>query len=217
VLDFSMMRLPTLRAAIIGGFLFRLGIGALPFLLPLLMQIGFGLSPFQSGMITFATAAGALSMKFVAPKILRTVGFRSVLMIASVVSAGLMAANALFTPQTPYLVILAVLFLAGFLRSLFFTSSNALVFADIEAAQSGQATAISAVAQQTSVALGVAVGGGALEIWSLATGQAIGGAGLHLCLPDGWHDRTASGLHVCAHGTGCRQGHIRSSPAAKHG
>ena len=84
---------------------------------------------------------------------------------------------ALFTPQTPYLALLLVLFLAGFLRSLFVTSSNALVFSDIEAAQSGQATAIAAVAQQTSVALGVAVGGGALEIWSLTTGQPIGGAG----------------------------------------
>lgn len=177
LLDLKLFANPVFRTAIVGGSLFRVGVGAAPFLLPLLFQLGFGLSPFQSGMITFATAAGALSMKFVAPRILRTAGFRNVLVVASVMSAGLMAANALFTPQTPYLAILSVLFLAGFLRSLFFTSSNALVFADIEASQSGQATAISAVAQQTSVALGVAIGGGALEIWSLATGQAIGGAG----------------------------------------
>lgn len=177
LLDLNLFANPVFRTAIVGGSLFRVGVGAAPFLLPLLFQLGFGLSPFQSGMITFATAAGALSMKFVAPRILRTTGFRNVLVVASVMSAGLMAANALFTPQTPYLAILSVLFLAGFLRSLFFTSSNALVFADIEASQSGQATAISAVAQQTSVALGVAIGGGALEIWSLATGQAIGGAG----------------------------------------
>jgi len=177
LLELQLFANPVFRTAIVGGSLFRVGVGAAPFLLPLLFQLGFGLSPFQSGMITFATAAGALSMKFVAPKILKSMGFRTVLTVASVVSAGLMAANALFTSQTPYLVILLVLFLSGFLRSLFFTSSNALVFADIETAQSGQATAISAVAQQTSVALGVAVGGGALEIWSLATGQAIGGAG----------------------------------------
>src|SRR5467141_4941336 len=60
VLDFSLLRLPTLRASIIGGFLFRLGIGALPFLLPLLMQVGFGLSPFKSGLVTFASAVGAM-------------------------------------------------------------------------------------------------------------------------------------------------------------
>lgn len=177
LLELKLLANPVFRTAIVGGSLFRVGVGAAPFLLPLLFQLGFGLSPFQSGMMTFATAAGALSMKFVAPGILRAVGFRSVLVTASAGSAILMAANALFTAETPYLAILAVLFLAGFLRSMFFTSSNALVFADIDGNQSGQATAISAVAQQTSVALGVAIGGGALELWSLFTGQAVGGAG----------------------------------------
>jgi len=105
------------------------------------------------------------------------IGFRTVLLVASGASACLIAINGFFTAQTPYLVVLSVLFLAGFLRSLFFTSSNALVFADVEPAQSGQATAISAAAQQITVALGVAVGGGALELWSLFTDQAIGGAG----------------------------------------
>ncbi len=177
LLDLRLFSNPVFRTAIAGGSLFRVGVGATPFLLPLLFQLGFGLTPFQSGMITFATAAGALSMKFVAPRILRSVGFRTVLLVASGGSAGLIAINGFFTAQTPYLAILSVLFLSGFLRSMFFTSSNALVFADIEPAQSGQATAISAAAQQITVALGVAVGGGALELWSLFTGQAIGGAG----------------------------------------
>lgn len=177
LLDLRLFSNPVFRTAIIGGSLFRIGVGATPFLLPLLFQLGFGLSPFQSGMITFATAAGALSMKFVAPRILRSVGFRTVLLVASGASACLIAINGFFTAQTPYLVVLSVLFLAGFLRSLFFTSTNALVFADVEQAQSGQATAISAAAQQITVALGVAVGGGALELWSLFTGQAIGGVG----------------------------------------
>lgn len=175
LLDLRLFANPVFRTAISGGSLFRVGVGATPFLLPLLFQLGFGLSPFQSGMITFATAAGALSMKFVAPRILRRVGFRSVLIVASAGSACLIAAYAFFTSETPYLVILTVLFLAGFLRSLFFTSSSTLVFADIDAAQTGQATAISAVSQQITVALGVAVGGGALELWTLFTGEAIGG------------------------------------------
>ena len=79
VLDFSLLRLPTLRASIIGGFLFRLGIGALPFLLPLLMQVGFGLSPFQSGLVTFASAVGAMGMKTLAARIIRTFGFRNMM------------------------------------------------------------------------------------------------------------------------------------------
>ncbi|MRX34314.1 MFS transporter [Aminobacter sp. MDW-2] len=177
LLQLKLFSNPVFRTAIAGGSLFRIGVGATPFLLPLLFQLGFGLTPFQSGMITFATAAGALTMKFVAPRILRTVGFRTVLLVASGCSACLIAANGFFTAETPYVLILSVLFLAGFLRSMFFTSTNALVFADIEPAQSGQATAISAAAQQITVALGVAVGGGALELWSVFTGQAIGGAG----------------------------------------
>src|SRR5476651_930678 len=87
VLDFTLMRLPTLRASIIGGFLFRLGIGALPFLLPLLMQVGFGLSPFKSGLVTFASAVGAMGMKTLAARIIRTFGFRNIMVINAVVSS----------------------------------------------------------------------------------------------------------------------------------
>jgi MFS family permease len=87
VLDFSMLRLPTLRASIIGGFLFRLGIGALPFLLPLMLQVGFGMTPFHSGMITFATALGAMGMKWATATILRRFGFRTILVINAAISA----------------------------------------------------------------------------------------------------------------------------------
>src|SRR6266702_809482 len=86
VLDFSLLRLPTLRASIIGGFLFRLGIGALPFLLPLLMQVGFGLSPFKSGLITFTAALGAMFMKAAVASVLRTFGFRNLMTVNAIVS-----------------------------------------------------------------------------------------------------------------------------------
>src|SRR6266581_3732722 len=92
VLDFSMLRLATLRASIIGGFMFRLGIGALPFLLPLLMQVGFGLSPFQSGLVTFASAVGAMGMKTLAARIIRTFGFRNMMTINAVGSSFFLAA-----------------------------------------------------------------------------------------------------------------------------
>ncbi len=174
ILDLRLFRNPVFRAAISGGSIYRIGAGATPFLLPLLFQLGFGLTPFQSGMLTFASAFGALAMKFFAPTILRTGGFRTVLIAAAVLSSGLIAASALFTPQTPHLVILAVLAASGFLRSLFFTSSNALVFAEIDNKEASQATAISAALQQITVAIGVAVGGGILESVHHITGEPIG-------------------------------------------
>src|SRR5205809_510933 len=87
VLDFTLMRLPTFRARIIGGFLFRLGIGALPFLLPLLMQVGFNLTPFQSGLITFTAALGAMFMKAAVTSVLRRFGYRNVLLYNALISS----------------------------------------------------------------------------------------------------------------------------------
>ncbi|MBD0415643.1 MFS transporter [Oryzicola mucosus] len=173
LLELKLLRRQVFRAAIVGGNVYRIGAGAIPFLLPLMLQLGFGMTPFQSGMITFASAGGALAMKFIAPQLLRWFGFRTVLASASVVSAFLIALNGFFTPETPYTVMIGILFCAGFLRSLFFTSTNALVFSDIDTKETGQATAMAAVAQQTSVAIGVAVGGGALEMFGLLTGQGI--------------------------------------------
>ncbi len=86
-----------MRAAIVGGFLFRLGIGALPFLLPLLLQVGFGLSPFQSGLITFGSAVGALFMKTLAARMISTFGFRNMMTVNAVVSSVFLAVCALFT------------------------------------------------------------------------------------------------------------------------
>ena len=164
---------PVFRAAILGGAIFRIGNGAVPFLLPLLFQLGFGLNPFQSGMLTFASAIGAFAMKFLAPVTLRLGGFRTILVGSALSSAFLIAANGYFTPSTSAWLIIAVLLAAGFVRSLFFTSVNALVFADIDDKDASQATAVGAVSQQISVALGVAVGGGVLEAAAYFSGQAI--------------------------------------------
>lgn len=170
LLDLRLFANPVFRAAITGGSLFRIGSGAVPFLLPLMLQLGFGLTPFQSGLLTFASAVGALAMKFLAPVTLRAGGFRNVLTLAAVCGGIFIAANAFFTPQTPPGVIILVLLGAGFMRSLFFTSTNALVFADIEPGDVSQATAIAAVSQQISVALGVAVAGGILEASTFFSG-----------------------------------------------
>ncbi|MEO9337270.1 MFS transporter [Mesorhizobium sp. SB112] len=174
ILKLQLFKNPVFRASVVGGAVFRIGNGAVPFLLPLMFQLGFGLSPFQSGMLTFASAVGALAMKFLAPFTLRTGGFRTVLIASSILASVFIAANGLFTPYTSPAIIIAVLLGAGFLRSLFFTSANALVFADIEDKDASQATAIAAVTQQISIALGVALAGGLLEGHAYVTGEPIG-------------------------------------------
>ncbi len=106
ILDLGLLKTQTFMTAVVGGFLFRLGIGAIPFLLPLLLQVGFGLSPFESGSLTFAAAAGAMAMKFTASTILRHWGFRRVLIFNGVLSAAFLASYGLIGSGTPHALIL---------------------------------------------------------------------------------------------------------------
>ncbi len=163
VLDFALLRLPTMRASIVGGFMFRLGIGSLPFLLPLLMQVGFGLSPLRSGLVTFASAVGAMGMKTLAARIIRTFGFRNIMVINAVVSSIFLAACALFTISTPLLLIMILLVVGGFFRSLQFTAINTLAYAEVEPAEMSRATTLVSVNQQLAVSAGVAVGAFSVE------------------------------------------------------
>jgi EmrB/QacA subfamily drug resistance transporter len=158
VLDLDLLRVPTFRASILGGFLFRIGIGAIPFLLPLMLQAGFGLSAFTSGQLTCAAAAGALTMKLAAKPILRRLGFRRVLIGNAVLSGLSLAAVALFRPDTPHALILVVLLVGGFFRSLQFTSINTLGYADIEPARMSRTTSFSSTAQQLALSMGVGTG-----------------------------------------------------------
>ncbi len=180
LLDPRMMRYPLFRAGIIGGSNFRIGIGAIPFLLPLMLQLGFGLNAFQSGMITFVTAVGALSSKFIAQWVFRSFGFRNVLALGALLGAVFIAANAFFTPETPQIVIMAFLLMGGVLRSVCFTGVNAMVFSDIDEEDSGQATAINSVFQQISLATGVALAGGILDVSARFHGGAITLADFHV-------------------------------------
>lgn len=155
---------PTFRTAIIGSNMFRLGIGAVPFLLPLMLQIGFGMTPFESGLVTFVSAGGAIMVKFTVRRILAAVGFRTVLIGAAICSGISIAVNGFYTPGTPIALIMAILFATGLVRSLFFTSANALTFAEVPDEDASQATAVMAALQQVSVAVGVALAGGVLDI-----------------------------------------------------
>jgi len=163
LINLRLLKIETFYASVVGGFLFRVGIGAMPFLLPLMFQLGFGMTPFQSGMLTFAGAVGAITMKTAAAPILRRFGFRRVLLVNAVIACTFIAAVALFQPSTPQIVILAILLAGGFFRSLQFTSINALAYADIAQANMSQATSFASVAQQLSLSAGVAIGALVLE------------------------------------------------------
>src|SRR5262249_13635460 len=124
VIDLGLLRIPTFRAGVIGATFFRICVGAMPFLLPLMLQLSFGLSPFRSGMVTFASAAGALIMKATAAPVLRTFGFRKVLIVNALISTAFISLNGFFTAATPHLVIITLLLIGGFFRSLEFTAVN---------------------------------------------------------------------------------------------
>ncbi|WP_181702205.1 MFS transporter [Chthonobacter albigriseus] len=171
LVDLRLLSIPTFRASVVGGLFFRVGNGALPFLLPLLLQVGFGMSPFQSGMLTFAAAAGAILMKVTAPPILRRFGFRRVLVANGLISAAFLATCTLFTEATPGAVIFTVLLVGGFFRSLQFTALNGLAFSDLDQPRMSQATSFSSVTQQISVALGVAVAAAVLEATRAGRGE----------------------------------------------
>ena len=164
VLDFSLARIPTFRANVIGGSLFRLGIGALSFLLPLMLQLGFDYTPLQSGLVTFTAAVGAFAMKGFAAMIIRRFGFRNILIVNGLLASALTAACAAFTPATPFFVMIVVLLIGGFFRSLQFTATNTIAYADVDARRMSRATALVSVAQQLSIAAGVAVGALCVEL-----------------------------------------------------
>jgi EmrB/QacA subfamily drug resistance transporter len=173
VLDFSLVRIATLRANVIGGSLFRLGIGSLSFLLPLMLQVGFGYSPLESGLLTFTSAVGAFTMKSLAAMIIRRFGFRRVLIVNALTSSVFTAACAAFTATTPFGVMAAVLLIGGFFRSLQFTASNTIAYADVEPRRMSRATSLVSVAQQLSIAAGVAVGALCVELSVQLKGASI--------------------------------------------
>ncbi len=157
VLDLSVFRIQTFRAGIYGGSMFRAGAGTLVFLLPLLLQVVFGLSAAASGSITFATAVGSMSMKITARPILNRFGFRNVILVNSVISAAALAMCAFFTAATPLWLIFVLLLVAGFFLSLQFTATQTLGYADVEQPQMSTATSIASMTQQLSRGFGIAV------------------------------------------------------------
>ena len=164
ILDFRLLRIETFRAGVLGGSLFRIGVGAVPFLTPLLFQLDFGMSAFQSGVLTCAAAAGAISMKFPAARLIRNFGFRHLLLVNGVLASASIAALGLLSPSTPFALVIPLLFCGGFLRSLQFTAMNAMSYADIDNAAMSHATSLYTVAQHLSLSAGVALAAFVLEM-----------------------------------------------------
>lgn len=177
ILDLALLAIPTYCASIVGGFLFRIGIGALPFLLPLMLQLGFGLTPFESGLITLSGAIGAIAMKTLAGRIVRRFGFRSVLIGNAVICAAFLMVNGLFTPATPHWLILGALLAGGFFRSLQFTAVNTMGYADLPDMRMSSATSLSSTAQQLSVSFGVGLGALILHLTLAVRGATVLAAG----------------------------------------
>jgi EmrB/QacA subfamily drug resistance transporter len=157
LLDLRLFKFQTFRISMTAGSLFRIGFGSLPFLLPLLMQEGFGYSPLQSGAITFISSAGAFGMRTVAKRILHIFGFRSILIYNAVIAASFIALCGTFESSTPRVLMMCVIFFGGVFPTLEFTSINAIAYAEISPARMSDATSMMQMAVRISQSIGVAL------------------------------------------------------------
>ena len=163
ILDTSLMRVPTFRLSVIGGSLTRITQGAQPFLLPLLMQLGFGLTPAQSGTMTLATAMGSFGMKGVAPRLLRRLGFRTSLIWMGLLGTAAYAVCGSFRPSWPLWGVFAVMVISGFLMSFQFTAYNTIAYDEIAKGRMSAATSFYSTFQQLMLSLGICMGASALH------------------------------------------------------
>ena len=168
LLRLALFKVRTFRVSVVGGFITRLGIGGLPFLLPLLYQLGLGLPAWQSGLLMMPAAIAAMGMKFISVRVLRRFGFRQVLVVNTVMSGLTICMFSLVTPATPIVLIVCIGLAQGFFNSLQFTSINSMAYADVEARDSSMAATIASTLQQMSLGFGLACG-------SLITGWYLAG------------------------------------------
>lgn len=152
------LQVPTFRVTMYGGSLFRASISAVPFLLPLLFQVGFGMDPFHSGLLMLAVFVGNLTIKPATTPLIRWLGFRRLLLINGALNVCSLLACALLTPQTPVWAIMLILYLGGVFRSIQFTGVSTLAFADVPAAQMSDANTLFSTASQLAVGLGITLG-----------------------------------------------------------
>jgi hypothetical protein len=157
MLNLVLFRIRTFRAAVSGSFLTRLGIGGIPFLFPLLYQVGLGFTPIQSGLLMMPQAIAAMSLKVAMPRILMRLGYRAVLVSNTVIIGLLILLFATIGKGTSLWLVVAEVCCYGFFTSLQYTSMNTLVYADVTEEQESGASSIASTAQQMAISFGVAV------------------------------------------------------------
>jgi EmrB/QacA subfamily drug resistance transporter len=157
LLRLSLFKIRTLRCALIGSYLTRLGAGGMPFLLPLLYQVGIGYSPVQSGLLIMPQSIAAMTLKISVGRILSRFGYRRVLLCNTIVLGLLIVTFATISPRTPWWLIVALAFAFGYATSMQYTSMNTLVYADVSEADTSMASTLASTLQQMSMSFGVAV------------------------------------------------------------
>ena len=176
LINLNILRYRTFRTNVIGGAALRIAIGAVPFLLPLLLQLGFGLSPLMSGSLTVATAVGALGTRLVMKRSISYFGFRQLLLGATVLTSLCYMSYSLFGQSTPHFVIFGTLMLGGLVNSMCLVSLGTLGFSEIPKPMMNHATALYTMSQQLSISVGVVIGAGLVNILSWWHGS----SGTHL-------------------------------------
>jgi EmrB/QacA subfamily drug resistance transporter len=171
LIDFESLKLKTYSLSVYGTSAFRISVGVLPFLLPLMFQITFGLTPFQSGLYLLALFAGDLSMKALIIPTLRRFGFRRVIIVNGIITAASIAVCATFSPATPPALIITLLFFHGGFRSMEFTCTTTLAYADIPPARMSRANGFLSAIMQLGSGMGVAVGAITLRLVAHARGH----------------------------------------------
>ena len=164
ILDLRLLRIRTFRVGTVTGSLCRMGLDATPFLLPLLFQVGFGLSPFHAGLLTFSSSLGAMLVRTFSGAFLRVFGFRRLLAGNACLAAGVTAACGLLRADTPVWLVVALLLLSGCVRSIQYLGLNAVSYADVPPPLLSKSTSVGGVAQQLARGFGVAIGAALLAV-----------------------------------------------------
>jgi MFS family permease len=171
LIDLESIKLKTYSLSVFGASAFRIAVSVLPFLLPLMFQISFGLNAFQSGLYLLAMFAGDLSMKAFVIKVLRRFGFRRILIVNGIFTSLSLALCATLSPATPVLIIVCILFVHGALRSMEFTCLTTLAYTEISASRMSRANGFLSAVMQLSMGMGVAVGAITLRLVAHARGH----------------------------------------------
>ncbi|WP_414448338.1 DHA2 family efflux MFS transporter permease subunit [Burkholderia sp. 22PA0099] len=174
LLDFTTLKVRTFSVTIFTGSVTRVAINAVPYLQPLLFQVGFGMSPFQSGLLLLASATGNLGMKALTSWILDRFGFRRVALVDVTIAGFSTIACGWLTASTPLIITLVVVFVYGLSRSMQFSTLATLAFADVPPKQTSAASTLSSAAQQMTIGMGIAFGAMSLRLASLLRGDATG-------------------------------------------